>query len=103
MQKRLVRAVAHPGGCVTLAYSHGTSTIRLIGQTIGQNLRDTARRFPDHDALIVPYQNVRLTYGEFDSKVDALARSLLAIGIDTGDRIGIWSPNNAEWVLIQYA
>ena len=88
---------------MTLAYSHGTSTIRLIGQTIGQNLRDTARRCPDRDALIVPYQNVRLTYGEFDSKVDALARGLLAIGIDTGDRIGIWSPNNAEWVLIQYA
>jgi fatty-acyl-CoA synthase len=88
---------------VTLAYSHGTSTIRLIGQTIGHNLRDTARRCPDRDALIVPYQNVRLTYGEFDSKVDALARGLLAIGIDTGDRIGIWSPNNAEWVLIQYA
>jgi len=88
---------------VTVAYSHGTSSVRLIGQTIGQNLRDTARRFPDRDALIVPYQNVRLTYGEFDSNVDALARSLLAIGIDTGDRIGIWSPNNAEWVLIQYA
>jgi fatty-acyl-CoA synthase len=88
---------------VALAYSHGTSSVRLLGQTIGQNLRDTARRFPDRDALIVPYQNVRLTYGEFDSKVDALARSLLAIGIDTGDRIGIWSPNNAEWVLIQYA
>ena len=88
---------------VALAYSHGTSSVRLIGQTIGHNLRDTARRFPDRDALIVPYQNVRLTYGEFDSKVDALARSLLAIGIDTGDRIGIWSPNNAEWVLVQYA
>jgi fatty-acyl-CoA synthase len=88
---------------VALAYSHGTSTTRLIGQTIGQNLRDTARRFPDRDALIVPYQSVRLTYGEFESKVDALARSLLAIGMDTGDRIGIWSPNNAEWVLIQYA
>ena len=85
------------------SYSHGTSSVQLIGQTIGQNLRDTAGRFPDRDALIVPYQNVRLTYGEFDSKVDALARSLLAIGIDTGDRIGIWSPNNAEWVLIQYA
>jgi fatty-acyl-CoA synthase len=85
------------------SYSHGTSSVRLLGQTIGQNLRDTARRFPDRDALIVPYQNVRLTYGEFDAKVDALARSLLAIGIDTGDRVGIWSPNNAEWVLIQYA
>jgi fatty-acyl-CoA synthase len=53
--------------------------------------------------LIVPFQDVRLTYGAFDSKVDALARSLLAIGLDVGDRVGIWSPNNAEWVLIQYA
>jgi fatty-acyl-CoA synthase len=88
---------------VALAYSHGTSTTPLIGQTIGHNLRETARRFPDRDALIVPFQAVRLTYGEFDAKVDALARSLLAIGIDTGDRIGIWSPNNSEWVLIQYA
>jgi fatty-acyl-CoA synthase len=88
---------------VALAYSHGTSTSPLIGQTIGDNLRATARRFPDRDALVVPYQNVRLTYAQFDARVDDLARSFLAIGIEKGDRIGIWSPNSAEWVLIQYA
>jgi fatty-acyl-CoA synthase len=88
---------------VAFSYSHGTSTRSLLGQTIGENLRDTARRFPTSDALVVPHQNVRLTYAEFDTRVDELARSLLTIGIDKGDRVGIWSPNNAEWVLTQYA
>jgi len=88
---------------VAFSYSHGTSTRPLLGQTIGENLRDTARRFPASDALVVPHQNVRLTYAELDARVDELARSLLTIGIDKGDRVGVWSPNNAEWVLTQYA
>jgi fatty-acyl-CoA synthase len=88
---------------VAFSYSHGTSTRPLLGQTIGENLRDTARRFPTSDALVVPHQDVRLTYAELDARVDELARSLLTIGIDKGDRVGIWSPNNAEWVLTQYA
>ena len=57
--------ILHP---VVLAYSHGTSTIPLIGQTIGENLRETARRFPERDALVVPFQRVRLTYADFDSR-----------------------------------
>jgi fatty-acyl-CoA synthase len=85
------------------AYAHGTSSCPLLGQTIGDNLRDTARRFPDRDALVVPFQQIRLTYAELDHNVDNLARAFLAIGIDKGDRIGIWSPNNAEWVRVQYA
>jgi fatty-acyl-CoA synthase len=88
---------------VALAYAHGTSTRPLIGQTIGDNLRETSRQFADREALVVPYQNVRLTYGELDARVDELARGLLAIGIERRDRIGIWSPNSAEWVLVQYA
>jgi fatty-acyl-CoA synthase len=88
---------------VALAYAHGTSTVPLIGQTIGQNLRETTRRFPDREALIVPFQGVRLTYSEFDSWVDRLALGFLATGVAKGDRIGIWSPNSAEWVLVQYA
>ena len=88
---------------MALAYAHGTSTVPLIGQTIGHNLRETARRFPDREALIVPFQGVRLTYSEFDSWVDRLALGFLATGIAKGDRIGIWSPNCAEWVLVQYA
>jgi fatty-acyl-CoA synthase len=88
---------------VALSYAHGTSTRPLIGQTIGDNLRATSRQFPDREALVVPYQNVRLTYREFDSRVDELARALLALGIERRDRIGIWSPNSAEWVVVQYA
>src|SRR5207342_1465058 len=87
----------------SLSYSHGTSTVPLIGQTIGDNLAATAARFGDREALIVPFQDVRLTYAELDAAVDELARGLMSLGIEQGDRVGIWSPNNAEWVLIQYA
>jgi fatty-acyl-CoA synthase len=88
---------------MTLAYSNGTSPVPLIGQTIGENLSTTTARFADRDALIVPFQGVRLTYAELDAQVDELARAFLAAGFEPGDRVGIWSPNNAEWVLIQYA
>ncbi|HEY8092912.1 MAG TPA: AMP-binding protein [Acidimicrobiales bacterium] len=87
----------------SLSYSHGTSTVPLIGQTIGANLASTAARFGDREALVVPFQDVRLSYAQLDAAVDQLARGLMAAGIDQGDRVGIWSPNNAEWVLIQYA
>jgi len=85
------------------SYAHGTSMVPLIGQTIGENLATTVARFPDHEALVVPFQDVRLTYAQLDVAVDDLARALLAIGIEKGDRVGIWSPNCAEWVLVQYA
>jgi fatty-acyl-CoA synthase len=88
---------------VPLAYSHGAAAQPLIGQTVGESLRETAGRYPDRDALVVPFQKVRLTYAELDATVDDLARSLLAIGIEKGDRVGVWSPNSVEWVLIQYA
>jgi fatty-acyl-CoA synthase len=85
------------------SYAHGASNVALIGQTIGDNLAATAARFPDREALVVPFQDVRLTYAQLDAAVDELARALMAAGIGTGDRVGIWSPNNAEWVVIQYA
>ena len=59
--------------------------------------------FPDRDALVVPFQDVRYTYREFGADVDRVARGLFAIGVERGDRVGIWSPNNAEWVVLQYA
>jgi fatty-acyl-CoA synthase len=86
-----------------LSYSHGASPVSLLGQTIGDNLAATARRFPDAEALVVVQQEVRLTYAEFDAEVDRLARGLLALGLEKGDRVGIWSPNCAEWVVAQYA
>jgi fatty-acyl-CoA synthase len=75
----------------------------LIGQTIGDNLEQTAARFPDREALVVVHQNVRLTYREFNDEVDLMARRLLAEGFEIGDRLGIWAPNCVEWTLVQYA
>ena len=86
-----------------IAYASGTSTELLLGQTIGQNLAATVDRFPDREALVVPFQDVRLTYAELAREVDRVARGLMALGLQRGDRLGIWSPNNAEWVLVQYA
>lgn len=88
---------------MALAHDAGPTDSPLIYQTIGDNLAATAAGFPDGEALVVPYQGVRLTYSQFTTGVDQIASGLLAIGLGKGDRIGIWSPNNAEWVLIQYA
>ena len=88
---------------MALSYTHGASSVVLIGRTIDENLSDTVRRFPTAEALVVPHQSVRLTYAELRAEVDRVARGLLALGLDKGDRVGIWSPNNAEWVLVQYA
>jgi fatty-acyl-CoA synthase len=88
---------------MTRSYSHGASSVALIGETIGENLERTVARWGEHDALVVPFQGVRLTYRAFDDAVDRVARGLLAGGLAKGERIGIWSPNNAEWVLVQYA
>jgi fatty-acyl-CoA synthase len=85
------------------SYASGASALPLIGQTIGENLEATAARFPDREAIVVPYQDVRLTYREFNTEVDLMARRLLAEGFNIGDRLGIWAPNCVEWTLIQYA
>src|SRR4051794_4740513 len=86
-----------------LAYAHGASTEPLLGETIGANLRRTAARFADHEALVDVPSDRRWTYRELDDVVDTLARALLGLGIAKGDRVGIWAPNLPEWVLVQYA
>ena len=86
-----------------LSYANGPSAQPLLGETIGANLERTAARVPDNLALVSRHQNRRYTYAEFNAAVDEVARGLLALGLERGDRIGIWSPNNAEWVLVQYA
>jgi fatty-acyl-CoA synthase len=87
----------------TMSYVHGASNVPLLGETISQNLRRTAGRFPDREALVVPYQAYRATYRQFVDQVDQVARGLLARGVEKGDRVGIWAPNRYEWVLVQYA
>jgi fatty-acyl-CoA synthase len=86
-----------------LSYGHGFTDISLLGETIGENLRRTAERFGDRDALVVPHQGYRATYREFWQQVGLAARGLIAHGVKTGDRVGVWSPNRYEWVVLQFA
>jgi len=85
------------------SYSSGTSSAPLLGDTIGDNLRRTVERFAERDALVDMPSGRRWTYAELDAAVDEVARGLMAVGIDKGDRVGIWSPNCPEWTLVQYA
>jgi fatty-acyl-CoA synthase len=88
---------------MTRSYSAGPSEPPLLEETIGSNLRRMAERYPGRDALVVCHQGVRLSYRELDAEVDKVARGLMALGLEQGDRVGIWAPNCAEWVLTQFA
>src|SRR5437773_6555417 len=85
------------------SYVHGASSVALLGETIGQNLRRTVEQFGTSEALVVRHQNYRATYAELWDQTTQAARGLLARGVRKGDRVGIWSPNRYEWVVIQYA
>ena len=86
-----------------MSYVSGASAHPLLGLTIGAQLDRTAARFPDNEALVVAHQDVRWRYGTLTEKVDEFAAGLLALGLEPGDRIGIWSPNNSEWAVTQFA
>jgi len=86
-----------------LSYSHGVSDVPLLGETIGANLERTVARFGDRDAVVSCHQRVRMSYAEFDAAVDRVASGLIAAGLQKGDRVGMWSPNCAEWVIVQFA
>jgi fatty-acyl-CoA synthase len=88
---------------VERSYASGTSEIPLMGITIGEMLNTIADTYPETDAIVSVQQDIRLTYREFREQVDDLARSLMALGVEKGDRVGIWAMNYAEWVLIQFA
>ena len=88
---------------MALAIDSGATDIPLIEQTIGDNLNETVARFGDNDALVVDHQGIRQSWTEFNTSVDAVAKGLMAYGIEKGDRVGMWSPNYAEWVYVQFA
>jgi fatty-acyl-CoA synthase len=90
-------------GKLTQSYVHGVSDRPLIGETIGVHLDRMAALAPDRPALIVRQQGIRWRYGELRERTDALAAGLIALGFEPGDRLGIWAPNTAEWVLTQFA
>jgi len=84
------------------SYASGSSERPLSGETLGDCLAATARRFPDGLALVSRAQGVRLTWRELDEQADALALGLLRIGVEKGDRVGIWSPTCLEWTVLQF-
>jgi fatty-acyl-CoA synthase len=86
-----------------LSFVQGVSNVPLKFETIGHAFDATAAKFGRRDALIVPWQQVRWSYADLKSRVDALAVGLLSIGLTPGDRVGIWAPNCAEWAVTQFA
>jgi len=85
------------------SYVHGASETPLLGATVGQCFDQTAVAAGDRDALVVRHQDIRWSYAELKRQVDAFAAGLIALGLVPSERIGIWSPNNAEWVVAQFA
>lgn len=86
-----------------LSYVAGTSDTPLLYQTIGTALDDAAKQHGERPALIVPHQNVRWSYAELNQKATGVAANLIALGLAPGDRVGLWAPNCAEWVVTQFA
>jgi fatty-acyl-CoA synthase len=86
-----------------LSYVHGASEKPLLGEPIFANLRRTADSFGEREALVAAHQGYRATYRELVQQSEQVARGLLARGVNKGDRVGIWSPNRYEWVIVQYA
>ena len=88
---------------IQISYDHGVSDKKLIGETIGAYFDRTVETYRDREALVVRHQNVRWSWGELGRRVDDLAAGLLTLGLERGDRVGIWSPNTSEWTLAQFA
>lgn len=85
------------------SYTHGGNVPAVLEQSIGENFRSVAARFPEYPAVIEVATGRSWTYAQMDRATDQLARALISAGIGIGDRLGIWSPNCAEWTLLQYA
>lgn len=86
-----------------LSYSHGSSNTPLIGKTIGAFFDEIAAKYPDRDAAIIHHQKITYSYLELKKTVDQFAKGLIQLGVKKGERVGIWSPNNAEWLVTQFA
>src|SRR6266536_1534563 len=85
------------------SYAHGVSTRPLLGMTLGGLLDAVAQEFAGQEALVSVFENRRLTYAVFREEVNSCARALLALGVQKGERVGIWSTNCLAWVLVQFA
>src|SRR5216684_8664425 len=103
MNKTSISTSQYNFAAVTLSYINGVSETPLLGETIGQCLDRISARFADADALVSRHQGVRYTYRELHRQVEIVARGLMSLGVKRGDRVGVWSPNCAEWFVAQYA
>jgi len=92
-----------PGSHSQLSYTRGAQDKTLLAQTIGQAFDLTVARYPDGEALVVRHQSLRYTWRQLADAVDLHARALLALGLQPGDRLGIWAPNCAQWCISQFA
>lgn len=88
---------------IATSYVSGTGTVPLIGETIGRHFDRTVARWGTRPGLVAPSQSVAWTWAELGARVDAFAAGLLALGLERGDRVGIWSPNRVEWTITQFA
>jgi fatty-acyl-CoA synthase len=86
-----------------VSYVSGASDVALLGCTIGEMFDEIVAQYPDQEALVVRHQGLRSTYRQLQAEVDRCARGLMALGLQKGERIGIWSPNRAEWTITQFA
>ena len=91
-----------PSSGPRLSFVSGTSDRPLLYRTVDGVLRSAADAVPDREALVVPFQAKRYTYAELDREVERVARGMVACGLNPGDRIGIWAPNCAEWILTMF-
>ncbi|MFZ0005412.1 MAG: AMP-binding protein [Methanoregula sp.] len=85
------------------SYTCGTSEFPLLGMTMGEMIDHTVARYPDTEAIVSVHENIRWTYREFLERINMVARGLMGIGVEKGDRVGIWAMNHADWVVIQFA
>src|SRR5882672_9701562 len=90
------------GETVKPSYTHGIAAVPLIGKTIGDWLDEIAAGFPANEALVSVFENQRFTYAAFLGEVNRCARALMALGVQKGDRVGIWSTNCVAWVIVQF-
>lgn len=95
--------VVHSSQPLVKSHVHGACATPLLRETIGEALEKTTSQFGEFEALVVPYQDLRYTYADLLELSYRLAHGLLQMGLKKGDRVGIWSTNNAEWIITQYA
>jgi fatty-acyl-CoA synthase len=85
------------------SYTCGTSAVPLLGMTLGEMVDHIATKYPDNEAVVSMHENIRWTYREFLERVNTVARGLMGLGVDKGDRVAIWAMNHADWIVVQFA